>query len=133
MPSYSPEERDQIVREFFRAERLHETLCPLCGDEIRLQLDYESNPGDPHLRVRCGGCGGGFLWRQTKAPREWKPLYLAYFSECHRKGRVFRCPIDDSSVICREFDPGILEFRCPYCNRFGRVSAKKGTDSRASS
>lgn len=113
-------ETDQIAREFFAGNE--SPLCPRCGEELLFRLDYELDRR-PRLRMSCVGCGLRFSWRQEGPPGEWEPLHMTYFVERVAQGQVPRCPIDDSGISFAEFEGGILEFRCPYCNRRGRVEA----------
>lgn len=119
---FLPDEIDQLVREYFRGE---ETLCFACGGDVKCALETDSS-GTPQLMGRCLGCQKVFEWRQNTAIGKWRRIHLNYFLECRRKGLPPRCPIDDSTVFYMEYSDGLLEFRCPYCNRRGSIEAPAG-------
>ena len=123
MPSYPESDRQQILREYFRGAD-DAPLCPACGEDLEIRLDLDSE--HPLLDVSCPGCRRRFRWAQEQDEQPWRPLYLAYFVERLRKGRPLRCPIDDSRVVTVDFGDGVVEFRCPFCNRRGRTP-KRGT------
>lgn len=102
-------------------------LCPRCGEELQFRVDYSAG----HrlcLSVSCPGCGCNLNWRQPDSPGEWAPLHLTYFVERIGQGDVPRCPFDDSGVSFAEFEGGVLEFRCQFCNRRGRTTAPVTSD-----
>ena len=124
--SFDAGQKDRIIRNFFRAaSEPEDSLCPCCGEPLQFRLLYRQ-PGGGRIRVLCPDCGSGFEWRQSRPARPFSKLQLAYFVERHQQGEVLRCPIDDSAVTTVEFGRGIMEFRCPYCNR---VASTAGPDS----
>ena len=121
MPQYSEQEKDQIIREYFGPAGVEENpRCPHCGEVLRFDSDYRTDSPGFRVDVACPDCGAGFTWEQSKPEQPWKPLHLAYFVERYKLSDVLRCPVDDCYVVYAEFSDGVLEFRCPYCNRRGK-------------
>lgn len=126
MRTFGAQEVDEIVRAFFRFSGPDPSvLCPDCGEDLNIEIQY-AGAEPPGLRIRCRDCRAEGSWRQGRPVEPWKRLHLAYFRECRAKDRPPRCPIDDSRVVCTEFGDDLLEFRCPYCNRVGRVQTEIG-------
>lgn len=118
---FSRDEKEQIVRDYFGPAGSEETpRCPHCGEE----LDFRQEPGSGAIRlvVNCRECANGFSWEPQAEVRPWEDLHLRYFVERYRSGQRPRCPVDDCFIQWAEFPEGVLEFRCPYCNRRGRVA-----------
>ncbi len=113
-----PREADRLVREYFGGRE--RPLCGECGEELEFRTDY-SIRDLLRLEIHCPGCGRRLDWRQTRSPGLWEPLHLIYFHERMVQGQAPRCPFDDSGVSVAEFEGGLLEFRCPFCNRRGRL------------
>ena len=125
----SLDEQDRIIRNYFLLVAEEEdSWCPHCGEPLRFQLHYGQQGG--RVRVQCPDCGSGFEWEQTRPPRPFKALHLKYFLQRHGNGQPLRCPIDDSAITAMEFCDGVLEFRCPYCNRHGRTGQSDSSDPR---
>ena len=120
MSEYTPEERDQIVRDYFGpAGADAPPRCPNCGETLLFtRLDRAEKFT---VRISCSECQSSFEWKKGRDQEAWKPLHLEYFLERFRSGNKLRCPFDDCYVLCTEFSDGILEFRCPYCNRRGQT------------
>ena len=121
MAEYSPQEKEEIVRDYFGPSGAEEApRCPHCGD--LLQFSIQHAPGSRfQIEVSCPDCQGAFRWEQTAQEQPWKPLYLNYFVERYPLNETIRCPIDDCSITYAEFSDGVVEFRCPYCNRRGKA------------
>ena len=121
MAEYSQEEKDEIVRDYFGPSGAEETpRCPHCGE--LLQFDTRHIPdGHFQMQVSCPDCQAAFSWEQTGQEQPWKPLYLNYFTERYQLNETIRCPIDDCYITYAEFSDGVVEFRCPYCNRRGKA------------
>lgn len=113
------EETERLVREYFAGSE--PPLCEQCGEELVFRTDYGVE-NRLCLRISCRGCGLKRSWRQSHSPVAWEPLHLSYFLEMVARGQLPRCPIDDSGVNFAEFEGGLVEFRCPFCNRRGRAS-----------
>lgn len=122
MKTYSEQEREEIVRAYFAShEEGEDPRCPECGELLEIESDYTSISASPVLEGHCPDCHRTFSWTQTQAEQPWKELHLRYFLERFKADRPLRCPFDDCSVIAVDFEDGVLEFRCPYCNHRGRV------------
>jgi hypothetical protein len=117
------QEAERLAHEYFSGNE--SPLCENCGEELLFRTDYgpENRFG---LRISCAGCGRRLRWRQHESPGEWDTLHLRYFLERVTQGDAPRCPIDDSGISFAEFEGGVLEFRCPFCNRRGRIEATEG-------
>ncbi|HLV00328.1 MAG TPA: hypothetical protein VKZ59_03625 [Acidobacteriota bacterium] len=119
---YSEEEKEEIAREYFGTGGRDEApQCIHCGESFDIRLDYTES-GAAQLKVSCPGCANGFVWRQRRPITSWRSLDLAYFMERYLLNESIPCPVDDCSVISIEYSEGVIEFRCPYCNRSGRTS-----------
>ncbi len=118
--SYSEEERDEIIREYFSTEGGESPSCPRCGETLQFQFDHQVRTGS-EVRISCPDCRRRFSWCQTHLKQGWESLTLQYFLERHQLGQPLRCPIDDCFVGGTEYAEGVVEFRCPYCNRRGRA------------
>lgn len=118
---YSQQERDEIVRDYFGPSGAEETpRCPHCGE--LLQFDNRHVPGGRfQMQVNCPACHRAFGWEQTSLEQPWKPIQLNYFVERYRVNDTIRCPVDDCYITYAEFSDGVVEFRCPYCNRRGKA------------
>lgn len=115
-----------MIREYFgTGER---PRCPHCGGKLDMTgaLDRADRWT---LRVACATCQVSFQWRQLRPEQPWNDLHKAYFVERYRKGDRLRCPYDDCSVGCLEFNERVIEFRCPCCNRRGRVQLPEASPS----
>ncbi len=122
MPKYSEEEREQIVVEYFGPGSPKENpRCPNCGEVLQLQSVYPSGSSVFRLSIRCPDCQAEAVWEQARPREPWTDLQLAYCRERYSKGEAPRCPVDDCYVICSEYNDGIIDYRCPYCNRSGRA------------
>ncbi len=123
----SREQQDRIIRNYFLSIAEEEdSLCPQCGEPFRFQIGYGRQGG--RVAVSCSDCGSGFQWKQAQPVRPFKALHLEYFLERHSSGRPLHCPIDDSAITALEFSDGVMEFRCPYCNRQGRTGQQGPSD-----
>jgi hypothetical protein len=112
------DEAGRLVREYFAGKEA--PLCEKCGEELVFTSDYAL--GDRLcLKISCRGCGRKLNWQQSRSPGGWTVVHLNYFLERVAQDQVPRCPIDDSSVSFAEFEGGVIEFRCPFCNRRGRI------------
>lgn len=118
-------ESEDLAREYFAGNE--PPLCGRCGEELLVRIDYGSRPR-LSLEMSCSGCGKTWKWQQTDSPGRWDALHVNYFLERTRQNRVPRCPFDDSSISFAEFEGGIIEFRCPFCNRRGRGNAGEGPE-----
>jgi len=122
MSKYSEEEREQIVVEYFGPGSPKENpRCPSCGEVLQLQSEYPSGASVFRLSIRCPDCQAEDVWQQGSPQTAWTKLQLAYCRERYSKGEAPRCPVDDCYVICAEYNNGIVDYRCPYCNRSGRA------------
>lgn len=122
MKKFTDEEKDQIIREYFGPAGAGENpRCPFCGEVLDFDSGFRSDISAFRIRVSCSDCGAGFVWEQHRPEQPWRPIHLQYFLERYRLGDVLRCPLDDCSVAYTEFSDGVIEFRCPYCNRRGRT------------
>lgn len=126
--TFRPEEVDALVREYLSSPE--PPCCVNCGDEVRFTMDYSVRPS-ASLRLRCTGCSAEGSWSSPDFGSHWKSLHLAYMLERVGSGRVPRCPVDDCRVNYAEFEGGLLEFRCPYCGRRGRIFADPTRSSAA--
>lgn len=125
MASYSEDEKKAVIRSHFGAQTEEkQPACPHCGEELWVTSNYRAEEGRIEIFVHCPDCGGRFSWIQERSPQPWKPIQLAYLEERYRAGEVPRCPADDCRVTILEFSDGVLEFRCPYCNRRGRTQQR---------
>lgn len=118
---YKNHEQQEIILEYFASTSEEKPRCPLCGEILRFQAQYPTGDSPYRLEVRCPDCLSSFIWEQIRKRENWKPLDLSYCLECHRQEKVPRCPMDDSYIICSQFNNSTVEFRCPYCNRSGRI------------
>lgn len=122
MSEYSQEEQERIVQEYFSAQGSEaHPRCPHCGELLKFHSTYPAHNTGFEVRISCPECAADFVWKQTQPEQSWKPLHLDYFIERYQFSNLIRCPVDDCCVTCTEFSDGILEFRCPYCNRRGKV------------
>ncbi len=122
VPEYSDRDQDQIIREYFGPTGVGETpLCPQCGETLQFDSRYPSHGSGIRIEVSCPNCQRQFMWEQTQPEQSWKPLHLEYFLERIQSGALPRCPIDDCYVTHVDFGDGVLEFRCPCCNRRGKI------------
>ena len=122
MGEYSDREKKQIIRDYFGPEGQGEkSLCPRCGETLQFDSSYQTDRADVRIQVSCPDCQTKMTWEQTEPEQPWNPLHLEYFVERFKVGDVPRCPIDDCYVNYTEFSDGVLEFRCPCCNRRGKV------------
>lgn len=121
---FSKEEKEAIIRSYFGADADPGwSLCRLCGEDFVFRLDLDPEAG-ARVRVHCTGCAGGFTWRQSLPAGRWKSLHLSYFEERYRLSQPLKCPLDDCIVTAIELPEGVVEFRCPFCNRRGRRPRK---------
>ncbi len=127
MSAYTDREREEIILEYFGSASEDELLCPDCGEVLRFKSQYPSGDSPYRLQVDCPDCHARFIWEQDRDREAWTSMQLSYCRERHRQGETPRCPVDDSYVICTEFNDGAVEFRCPYCNRSGRARASGGS------
>ena len=127
MAEFSQEEQDEIIRDYFGSSGAEETpRCPHCGE--LLQFDIRHAPGGHfRMQVSCPDCHTTFGWEQTDQEQPWKPLHLNYFVERYQLHEMIRCPIDDCYVTYAEFSDGVVEFRCPFCNRRGKAPVSPTT------
>jgi hypothetical protein len=123
MAEFSPEEQDEIIRDYFGPSGAEETpRCPRCGDLLQFDVRHASGTHF-QMQVSCSDCHTtDFHWEQTEPEQPWKPLHLNYFVERYRLNERIRCPIDDCYISFFEFSDEVVEFRCPYCNRRGKAS-----------
>ncbi|MEE8349591.1 MAG: hypothetical protein V3R94_08480 [Acidobacteriota bacterium] len=119
---YSQVEQSDIVRDYFGPLGAEETpRCPHCGE--LLHFDTRQVAGSQfQMKVQCSECPAVFRWEQTEPEQPWKPLYLKYFVEGYQGNDRIRCPLDDCYISYTEFNDGVVEFRCPFCNRRGRAT-----------
>ncbi len=124
MAEYSPQKKEETVRDYFGPLGAEETpRCPHCGD--LLQFDMQRATGSRfQMQVSCPGCRAAFGWEQTDQEQPWKPIYLNYFVERYQLTETIRCPVDDCYITYAEFNDGMVEFRCPYCNRRGKAETR---------
>jgi hypothetical protein len=115
---YSSEEVAALVRDYFASTE--PPCCKHCGEDVAVSLDYSTRPS-VGLDLFCTGCHTTGHWSSSDKAEPWESLHLAYLQECVRLGKPPRCPVDDSRVNYAEFEGELLEFRCPFCNRRGRV------------
>ena len=127
MSSYTDEEREEILLDYFGSTSDEEPLCPDCGEPLVFQSRYPSGDSPYQLHVDCPDCRAGFTWKQIRPLEPWTSIQLSYCLERHRQGDTPRCPVDDSHIVCTEFTDGAVEFRCPYCNRTGRARPSRGS------
>jgi hypothetical protein len=125
---YRLEEVEALVRKYLSSPE--PPCCANCGDEVRFMMDYSARPS-VSLKLHCTGCSAEGSWSSPDFGSEWKSLHLAYLLECVSTGKVPRCPVDDCRVNYAEFEGGLLEFRCPYCSRRGRILAEPTRSSAA--
>ena len=118
---YTQQEKKEIVRDYFGPPGAEEVpRCPHCGETLR--FDTRHAPGGHfQIQVSCPACQTTFGWEQSGQEQPWKPIYLNYFVERYQCNETIRCPIDDCYVTYAEFSDGVVEFRCPYCNRRGKA------------
>ncbi|MDE2926689.1 MAG: hypothetical protein OXT71_09860 [Acidobacteriota bacterium] len=121
MNSYSAQEREEILLDYFGSASEDEPLCPDCGEDLEFRSQYPSGDSPYRLRVDCPDCRAGFIWEQDRDREDWTSIQLSYCLERYRQGDTPRCPVDDSYIVCTEFTDDTVEFRCPYCNRSGRA------------
>lgn len=121
MSSFEADELEEIVLSHFGDKE--PSACPGCGRQLEIQSSVIPGFG-LHLKFHCAGCARSGEWQQPQPSRDWKPLHLEYFREALREERPIRCPIDDSYVTFAEFESGIVQFVCPYCNRRGAIQLK---------
>ena len=118
---FSEQDQVDIILEYFGAEENTESpLCPDCGQELLFESLFSDLLG-LQLEVSCPPCQQVFSWAQPLPVREWKPLHLGYFVECYVADKPLRCPYDDCRVTSIEFNDGVTQFNCPFCNRRGRT------------
>ena len=116
------EEKDHIIRDYFGpASDQENPRCPHCGEVFKFSLNYPSKHKHLTISVHCPECSTHFTWKQTSAEQSWNPLHLQYFEERYRIDQTIRCPRDDCYVTYTEFNDGVVEFRCPYCNHRGKI------------
>ncbi len=122
MAEYSQKEQEEIVRDYFGPLGAEETpRCPHCGE--LLQFETRQEPGGRfQMQVDCPDCLRAFRWEQADQEQPWKPIHLNYFVERYQQNERIRCPIDDCYISYVEFSDGVVEFRCPYCNRRGKAT-----------
>lgn len=121
MSSYSAQEREEILLDYFGSASEDEPLCPDCGEDLEFRSQYPSGDSPYRLQVDCPDCRAGFIWEQDRDREDWTSIQLSYCLERYRQGDTPRCPVDDSYILCTEFTDDTVEFRCPYCNRSGRA------------
>ena len=126
MSSYTDPEREEILLDYFGSASEDEPLCPDCGEVLEFQSHYPSGDSPYRLHVDCPDCQAGFIWEQDRDREAWTSIQLSYCLERFRQGDTPRCPVDDSYIVCTEFTGDTVEFRCPYCNRSGRVRTSQG-------
>lgn len=120
--SYSDQEKDRIIRDYFGpASKEEAPRCPGCGEVLLFDVICGDESSSLQVRVSCPDCQARFTWEQSQLEQKWNPLHLAYFLERYRLSDFPRCPLDDSYVTYTEFNDAVVEFRCPYCNRRGRT------------
>lgn len=120
-PNYTEQEQEQVVLDYFGGSGSEgEPLCPACGESLVFRSSSVPFLG-LQLDVGCPGCARGFSWSQPQPERPWKDLQLSYFLERYLEGEPLRCPADDCFVTYAEFNDGVVQFNCPYCNRRGRI------------
>ncbi len=130
MSNLSPQQQNRVAREYFGPEGSGEcALCPRCGEELEIAPGMVAGFG-LQLRIECPGCASVATWIQPQPVREWKTLYLEYFAERYLTQETIRCPYDDCYVTWAEFNDGVVQFNCPYCNRRGRIVVEKGDSHR---
>jgi hypothetical protein len=123
MSSYTGEEREEILLDYFGSTSDEEPLCPDCGETLQFRSRYPSGDSPFRLQADCPDCRAGFIWEQTRTRENWTSIQLSYCLERYRQGDMPRCPVDDCYIVCTEYSGGMVEFRCPYCNRAGRGRA----------
>ncbi len=117
----TPKQLDQIVREYFGPGGAGECpICPGCGEDLEIESRSVAGFG-LQLQIHCLGCEALSTWVQPQPIRDWKTLHLDYFAECYLLEETIRCPYDDCYVTWAEFNDGVVQFNCPYCNRRGRI------------
>ena len=120
---YSRAEKEAIIRSYLGAGAEAEwPLCRHCGEDFAFALDSQQG-GESRVRVHCPGCANGFTWSQLNSAEPWELLHLDYFRERFAASQPLRCPVDDCGVTAIELYGGEIEFRCPFCNRRGRVDS----------
>ncbi len=123
---FTRDEQQAIVLEYFGAEENEGSpLCPRCGESLQVKSSVASAFG-LQVDVTCSNCRHSFSWAQPQPERLWKELHLHYFLEAHHRGNAPHCPYDDCRVSSAEFEGGVLQFNCPFCNRRGRIRQETG-------